>query len=36
MKFIREHLLERLEFTPGQTGGVHVTCSTQHLGEAQG
>ena len=37
VKFIREHLLERLEFIPQQTPvAVHVTCSTQHLGEAQG
>ncbi|MCY1436949.1 hypothetical protein D9M71_530910 [compost metagenome] len=37
MKFIREHLLERLEFSPQQEPvAVHVTCSTQHLGEAQG
>ncbi|MNZ64763.1 hypothetical protein D3C78_829370 [compost metagenome] len=37
VKFIRTHLLERLEFTPQQAPvAVHVTCSTQHLGEAQG
>ncbi len=37
VKFIREHLLDRLEFTPQeQPVAVHVTCSTQHLGEAQG
>ncbi|MCM2320242.1 MAG: FAD-binding oxidoreductase [Pseudomonas sp.] len=37
VKFIREHLLERLEFSPQQEPvAVHVTCSTQHLGEAQG
>jgi D-lactate dehydrogenase len=37
VKFIREHLLERLTFTPQQAPvAVHVTCSTQHLGEAQG
>lgn len=37
VKFIREHLLERLEFTPqDKPVAVHVTCSTQHLGEAQG
>ncbi|MCC6074246.1 FAD-binding and (Fe-S)-binding domain-containing protein [Pseudomonas sp. GCM10022188] len=37
VKFIREHLLERLEFTPQtEPVAVHVTCSTQHLGEAQG
>jgi D-lactate dehydrogenase len=37
VKFIREHLLERLEFQPqDKPVAVHVTCSTQHLGEAQG
>lgn len=37
VKFIRQHLLERLEFTPQeQPVAVHVTCSSQHLGEAQG
>ncbi|MEO4046191.1 FAD-binding and (Fe-S)-binding domain-containing protein [Pseudomonas sp. CAU 1711] len=37
VRFIREHLLQRLEFTPQeQPVAVHVTCSTQHLGEAQG
>ncbi|SFP63039.1 D-lactate dehydrogenase [Geopseudomonas sagittaria] len=37
VKFIREHLLERLQFTPQAAPvAVHVTCSTQHLGEAQG
>ncbi|WP_394560754.1 FAD-binding and (Fe-S)-binding domain-containing protein [Aquipseudomonas alcaligenes] len=37
VKFIREHLFERLEFTPqDKPVAVHVTCSTQHLGEAQG
>lgn len=37
VKFIRLHLLDRLEFTPQeQPVAVHVTCSTQHLGEAQG
>lgn len=37
VRFIRTHLLERLEFTPQQAPvAVHVTCSTQHLGEAQG
>ncbi len=36
VKFIREHLLDRLEITPQDTPvAVHVTCSTQHLGEAQ-
>lgn len=37
VKFIREKVLDRLEFTPQeQPVAVHVTCSTQHLGEAQG
>ncbi|MWV16455.1 FAD-binding protein [Pseudomonas sp. L-22-4S-12] len=37
VKFIRLHLLDRLEFSPQeQPVAVHVTCSTQHLGEAQG
>ncbi|SDT26247.1 FAD-binding and (Fe-S)-binding domain-containing protein [Pseudomonas oryzae] len=37
VKFIREQLLDRLEFVPQQEPvAVHVTCSTQHLGEAQG
>ncbi|HIE1843225.1 FAD-binding and (Fe-S)-binding domain-containing protein [Pseudomonas aeruginosa] len=37
VRFIREHLLERLEFQPqDKPVAVHVTCSTQHLGEAQG
>ena len=37
VKFIRERLLERLEFHPqAEPVAVHVTCSTQHLGEAQG
>ncbi|MGP3791448.1 FAD-binding and (Fe-S)-binding domain-containing protein [Pseudomonas sp. B392_1p] len=36
VKFIREHLLNRLDITPQDTPvAVHVTCSTQHLGEAQ-
>ena len=36
VKFIREQLLDRLTFTPQQQPvAVHVTCSTQHLGEAQ-
>jgi D-lactate dehydrogenase len=36
VKFIRSFLLDRLEFTPqDQPVAVHVTCSTQHLGEAQ-
>lgn len=37
VKFIREHLLDRLEITPQDKPiALHVTCSTQHLGEAQG
>jgi D-lactate dehydrogenase len=37
VKFIREHLFQRLEFQPqDKPVAVHVTCSTQHLGEAQG
>ncbi|TYP62353.1 FAD-binding and (Fe-S)-binding domain-containing protein [Stutzerimonas stutzeri] len=34
--FIRTHLIDKLDFEP-QDGpiAVHVTCSTQHLGEAQ-
>ena len=37
VKFIREQLFERLDFQPQeQPVAVHVTCSTQHLGEAQG
>jgi D-lactate dehydrogenase len=37
VKFIREHLLDRLTITPqDKPVAVHVTCSTQHLGEAQG
>ncbi|MFS0825856.1 FAD-binding and (Fe-S)-binding domain-containing protein [Pseudomonas phoenicis] len=36
VRFIRTHLLERLTFTPQNTPiAVHVTCSTQHLGESQ-
>jgi D-lactate dehydrogenase len=36
VRFIRTHLLDKLDFQP-QDGpiAVHVTCSTQHLGEAQ-
>ena len=36
VRFIRTHLLDKLDFEP-QEGpiAVHVTCSTQHLGEAQ-
>jgi D-lactate dehydrogenase len=37
VRFIREHLLERLDIHPQQQSvAVHVTCSTHHLGEAQG
>ncbi len=37
MKFIREKLVDRLVFRPEDTAiAVHVTCSTQHLGESQG
>jgi D-lactate dehydrogenase len=37
VRFINEHLLNRLVFTPEKTQlAVHVTCSTQHLGEGQG
>lgn len=37
VRFIRDHLYERLDFEPEQTPlAVHVTCSTQHLGESQG
>ncbi|MFK3793645.1 FAD-binding and (Fe-S)-binding domain-containing protein [Pseudomonas piscis] len=36
VRFIRSHLLDRLEFTPQEAPiAVHVTCSTQHLGESQ-
>ena len=36
VRFIRTHLLDRLDFTPQDAPiAVHVTCSTQHLGEAQ-
>ncbi|MFL9815476.1 FAD-binding oxidoreductase [Stutzerimonas sp. VN223-3] len=36
VRFIRTHLLNRLDFEPQQAPiAVHVTCSTQHLGEAQ-
>lgn len=36
VRFIRTHLVDKLRFTP-QTApiAVHVTCSTQHLGESQ-
>ena len=37
VRFIREQLFERLEFVPQREPvAIHVTCSTQHLGEAQG
>ncbi|AFT70849.1 D-lactate dehydrogenase, putative [Alloalcanivorax dieselolei B5] len=37
VKFIREHLYSRLTFSPLDTSvAVHVTCSTQHLGESAG
>ncbi|MHA3885457.1 FAD-binding and (Fe-S)-binding domain-containing protein [Stutzerimonas degradans] len=36
VRFIRTHLLDRLDFVPQDKPiAVHVTCSTQHLGEAQ-
>lgn len=36
VRFIRTHLLDRLEFTQQDAPiAVHVTCSTQHLGESQ-
>jgi D-lactate dehydrogenase len=36
VRFIRNHLFDRLEFTPqSESVAVHVTCSTQHLGEGQ-
>ncbi|MEB0040674.1 MULTISPECIES: FAD-binding and (Fe-S)-binding domain-containing protein [unclassified Pseudomonas] len=36
VRFIRTHLLDKLHFTPQQEPiAVHVTCSTQHLGESQ-
>ncbi len=36
VRFIRTHLLDKLDFVPqGKPIAVHVTCSTQHLGEAQ-
>jgi D-lactate dehydrogenase len=36
VRFIRTHLLDKLVFTPQQQAiAVHVTCSTQHLGESQ-
>jgi D-lactate dehydrogenase len=36
VRFIRTHLMDRLDFTPQDAPiAVHVTCSTQHLGESQ-
>ncbi|MEE1920981.1 FAD-binding and (Fe-S)-binding domain-containing protein [Pseudomonas sp. 148P] len=36
VRFIRTHLLDKLEFTAQDAPiAVHVTCSTQHLGESQ-
>ncbi|MCJ8169878.1 FAD-binding and (Fe-S)-binding domain-containing protein [Atopomonas sediminilitoris] len=36
VRFIRQHLAPRLRFTPQAAPvAVHVTCSTQHLGEAE-
>ena len=36
VRFIRTHLLDKLDFEPQESPiAVHVTCSTQHLGEAQ-
>ncbi len=36
VRFIRQHLAPRLRFSPQSTPvAVHVTCSTQHLGEAE-
>ncbi|MGA6099403.1 FAD-binding and (Fe-S)-binding domain-containing protein [Stutzerimonas marianensis] len=36
VRFIRTHLLDKLDFEPQDSQiAVHVTCSTQHLGEAQ-
>ncbi|QVN06493.1 FAD-binding oxidoreductase [Pseudomonas rhodesiae] len=36
VRFIRTHLMDRLDFTPQEAPiAVHVTCSTQHLGESQ-
>ncbi|MCQ4285943.1 FAD-binding oxidoreductase [Pseudomonas stutzeri] len=36
VRFIRTHLLDRLDLIPQEAPiAVHVTCSTQHLGEAQ-
>lgn len=36
VRFIRTHLMNRLDFIPQEAPiAVHVTCSTQHLGESQ-
>ena len=36
VRFIRTHLLDKLQFVPQEAPiAVHVTCSTQHLGESQ-
>lgn len=36
VRFIQQHLLPRLEITPQtEPVAVHVTCSTQHLGQAE-
>ncbi|QRY79617.1 FAD-binding oxidoreductase [Pseudomonas sp. PDNC002] len=36
VKFIRTHLVDRLDFQPqDKSVAIHVTCSTQHLGESQ-
>ncbi|HBB77010.1 4Fe-4S ferredoxin [Stutzerimonas xanthomarina] len=36
VRFIRTHLLDKLDFVPQDAPiAVHVTCSTQHLGESQ-
>ncbi|MGE8409002.1 MAG: FAD-binding and (Fe-S)-binding domain-containing protein [Pseudomonas sp.] len=36
VRFIRSHLMDKLEFTAqDEPIAVHVTCSTQHLGESQ-
>ncbi|MBF8741519.1 FAD-binding and (Fe-S)-binding domain-containing protein [Pseudomonas guariconensis] len=36
VRFIRTHLVDKLEFTPQpEPVAVHITCSTQHLGESQ-
>lgn len=36
VRFIRTHLMDRLDFTQQEAPiAVHVTCSTQHLGESQ-